>query len=133
MTVRVAVPVAPFESLAVSVMVCVPAESAVVETLAPVPIWPLMLLVQTSDAPDSAPSSTSLPAPVNVTLAPCAYEAPLAGAEMVAVGALFAAAVPIVIVTDAWPVRPQELRAVSVNVCVPSGSADVEMLSPVIV
>ena len=89
---RVAVAVAPFESVAFSVIVCAPTESVVVLNDVPDPICPLMELVHTSEAPDSAPSSASLPDPVNVTLAPCVKLAPLAGAVIVAVGAVFVAA-----------------------------------------
>src|SRR5205085_6635904 len=110
-------------------MVCVPTERLVVENDVPVPICPLMLDVHTSDAPESAPSSTSLPLPENVTAVPCTTLAPLAGAVIVAVGAVLGAV--IVIERVAVPVAPFESFAVSVIVCVPTESALVEKPVPV--
>ncbi len=81
-----AVPVAPFESVAVSVIVCVPTDKVLLANEVPVPIEPLTLLVHTSDAPVSAPSSGSEPDPVKVTLVPCTTLVPVVGAEMDAVG-----------------------------------------------
>ena len=85
-TVMLAVPVAPWESVAVSVMVWVPTERVDVENDVPVPIWPSRLLVQTSEAPLRTPSSGSLPEPWKGTFAPCAKLDPLAGAVIDAVG-----------------------------------------------
>jgi hypothetical protein len=55
--VRVTVPIAPRTSRAVSVMTCVPGESALVTIERPVPITPSMLLDHVSAAPASIPSS----------------------------------------------------------------------------
>ena len=84
--VRVAVPVAPCGSFAVSVIVCVPTESVVFVSDAPVPNAPSRLLVHTSAAPARAPLSGSVALPGKVTLAPCANVALVAGAVIVAVG-----------------------------------------------
>src|SRR6185503_16533467 len=93
-TVIEAEPVAPCVSCDVSVIVCVPAESVDVETLVPVPIAPLMLLLHVRAAPVSVPSSASLPLPVNVTVVPCGKLLPLAGPLMAAVGAWLAGPLP---------------------------------------
>src|SRR4051812_1788726 len=62
---RVAVADAPLESVARRVIVCTPMESNDVLTDVPAPSCPLILLVQTREAPLSAPSSGSDPEPVN--------------------------------------------------------------------
>ena len=87
--VTVATPVALRVSVAVSVMRCVPAERPTVVNETPAPIWPSMLLVQTSDAPVSAPSSGSVPVPANVTLLPSVNVAFAAGAVTMADGGRF--------------------------------------------
>src|SRR5258708_13442048 len=90
-----AVPVAPCESVAVSVMVCVPRDKLLFENDVPVPIAPSMLLVHVNDAPVRTPSSGSLPEPVKVTLVPCTTLVPLAGALIDAVRARFTSNVMI--------------------------------------
>src|SRR3954465_108097 len=104
---RAAVAVAPCASVAVSVMVCVPTDRVDFENEVPVPMAPSMLLVHTSDAPVSAPSSGSVPLPVNDTDVPCVKLAPFAGVLMDADGAWFAGAV-IVTVIFAVPMAPLE-------------------------
>ena len=61
--------------------------SVVVVTDPPVPNVPSMLLLHTSDAPDNAPSSASLPTPTNETLAPFTAVPPDVGAEIATLGA----------------------------------------------
>lgn len=73
-------------SFAVSVIVCVPMPSDDVVSDAPVPSVPAMLLLHTSDAPDSVPSSTSTPAPTKETLVPCTTIPPVVGAEIATLG-----------------------------------------------
>src|SRR4051812_45724978 len=89
-------PVAPFESVAVSVMVCVPPDSVEVVNDTPLPIVPSRLLVHTSDAPESVPSSGSDPLPVNDTVVPISTTVLFAGCEICAVGGLFGA--PFVVI-----------------------------------
>jgi len=81
------VPVSPCASRAVSVITCAPTLSVLIANDAPVPIAPLMLLLQVSDAPVSAPSSGSVPVPANATDVPWTTEEPAAGAVMAADGA----------------------------------------------
>lgn len=57
---------APLESVAVSVMVCVPAVMLVLVKKLPVPIVPSMLDVQDNDTPVSTPSSVSVPVPEKI-------------------------------------------------------------------
>ncbi len=125
-TVIDAVPVAPFESVAVSVIVCVPTDNVLVENPVPVPICPLRLLVHTSDAPLSVPSSGSVPVPANETLVPCTTLVLFAGAEIAAVGGWFTISVIVAV-----PVRLCEFFAVSVIVCVPPDNVLVENDVPV--
>ena len=68
-------------------MLCVPVGSEAVVSDAPLPKMPLMLLLHTSDAPDSVPSSVSLPAPTNETLEPCTTVAPDVGEDIATLGA----------------------------------------------
>src|SRR3569623_2315757 len=82
----VAVPVAPWLSLAVSGSVCVPTESDVGENEVPVPSCPSRLLVHTSELPVSVPSSGSVAFPAKPTDVPCANVALSAGVVMCATG-----------------------------------------------
>ena len=117
--VRVSVPVAPCESVAVSVIVCVPTDRLDLENDVPVPICPSMLLVHTSDAPDNAPSSGSFADPLNDTAAPCANEALFVGAEISAVGGWFGALLPVVTL-EVFEFEPFGSVMVSVTEYVPA-------------
>ena len=70
---------------------------------------------QTSDAPDSAPSSGSLPEPWKLTDVPCVNVLPLSGAVIETVGGRFgASSMPMPTLVDAE--LPSESVAVSVIV-----------------
>ena len=87
--VRVTKLLSPCASAAVSVITCVPTDKALVENDVPRPMVPFTLLVQVSALPDSAPSSGSVPVPLNVSVVPATTDAPDAGDEIEADGALF--------------------------------------------
>src|SRR4029079_9035940 len=76
---RVTGPVAALASFAVSVIVCEPVVSVLVEKDTPVPIWPSRLLVHTSELPVRTPSSGSVPVPAKLTGVPGAKLALLSG------------------------------------------------------
>jgi len=108
-SVTVAIAIAPFESVAVNVIVCTPTDSEVVVNDAPVPICPSRLLVHTSDEPLSAPSSASDPVPLKATLVPCVAVALTAGVTIDATGGALMKMVRV-----AMPVALRESFAVSV-------------------
>ena len=104
----------PPESVAVSVMRCVPTESPDVEKGLPVPSTPSRLELQRNAEPERVPSSGSVAAPVKETCVPAGTLVFAAGIEIVAVGAWFAGSTSTRSV--AVPVLPPESRATSVMV-----------------
>ena len=84
-----ALPVAPRLSVAVKVMVWLPALREALKDV-PVPIVPATLDVHTSEAPTRAPSSSSFPEPLKVMVSPVRKLALFAGLLMDAVGGALA-------------------------------------------
>ena len=83
-----AVPESPPESVTLAVMVWVPIDRALVETLAPLPRTPSRFELQAMEA-ERIPSSESVAVPLKVILMPTIDVDPLAGAVMFTVGAVF--------------------------------------------
>ena len=100
-----AVAVAPAASVILAVIEWVPTLKPVVEKPAPIPIWPLMLDVQTIFAL-MLPSSASEADPLKVTLLPETKLDPFAGALIETVGGVFG--LTIVSVIDVPAVAPAE-------------------------
>ena len=97
-----------------AVIVCVPVLKELFEKLPPVPIWPLMLEVQTR-LEVRIPSSASVALPVNEIEEPELKLEPLVGVEMVTTGAVFTGCCTAT-ATVALPVLPAESVTLAVMV-----------------
>jgi uncharacterized membrane protein len=127
-TVMEALAVKPPESVTEAIIVCVPIAKPLVEKLAPVPIWPLRLDVQTSFEL-MLPSCGSVALPENVRAVPLTTLALLAGVLIDTVGGVFGAVT--VTVMEALAVKPPESVTEAVMVCVPTVRLENEKLAPV--
>jgi preprotein translocase subunit YajC len=117
---------APAESVTLAVMRWVPAGSAF-EKLAPAPIWPLRLEVQTIPA-FKFPSSVSLALPANWMAVVVEVLKPVNGLLIVTAGGVFG--LVTVTVTEAVALAPAESVTLAVIRWVPAGRA-LEKLAPV--
>src|SRR5262245_520146 len=126
-TVIDAEPVKLPASVTLAVIVCVPCNSVVVLTLAPLPRLPLMLELHARDA-DRFPCCASLAVPVNVTLSPTVNGELFGGAVICTTGGVFTTTGFTISVMDACAIAPCVSFTDAVMVWVPVASVVVDTL-----
>ncbi len=109
-TVTVALPVLPLESVAVQVMVWVPAVASPVRTVAPMPICPSRLLVHTMLALDTVAPVGGVTVAVKLMASPMAAWWPAFGEVMVTWGTSAAVRVSLMLAEAEWPALSVAVR-----------------------